>query len=92
MEGLGKHGLTKLDALGKSFDPSVHEAILHMPSPGPEGLVLSIVRPGFLLHGRLVRPAHVVVSRKVPPEGVASAKPGPKGATPQPEDDDGGPA
>lgn len=75
MEGLGKHGLTKLEALGKTFDPTVHEAILHMPSPGPEGLVLSIVRPGFLLHGRLVRPAHVVVSRKTASEGVASAPP-----------------
>jgi len=37
-----------------------------MDSPSRERTVLQVVRPGFTLHGRVVRPAHVVVSRPAP--------------------------
>jgi molecular chaperone GrpE len=64
---LGGHGVQRIDALNKPFDPAVHEAILEMESPAAARTVLQVIRPGFTLHGRVVRPAHVVVSR--PPKG-----------------------
>lgn len=60
---LAAHGLTEVDPAGKPFDPHQHEAISHLPSKDvPEEHVLTVVRPGFLLNGRLLRPASVVVS------------------------------
>jgi molecular chaperone GrpE len=50
-------GLQKIDALGKSIDPDVHEVLL--TAPGNEGEVVEIVEDGFLLHGSVLRPAKV---------------------------------
>ncbi|XP_062025779.1 uncharacterized protein LOC133742112 [Rosa rugosa] len=48
---------------GKPFDPSVHEAIAREESQEfPEGIVIQEIRRGFLLGGRLLRPAMVKVS------------------------------
>lgn len=73
VDALAKHGIQRVDALGKIFDPALHQAVVEIESPSPARTVLQVVRPGFLLHGRLVRPAHVVVSK-----GKADA-PEPKG-------------
>jgi molecular chaperone GrpE len=75
LDGLARHGVARIDAIGKPFDPAVHEAILEVESPAAERTVLQIVRPGFTLHGRLVRAAHVIVSK--PPAGTAAAAPAP---------------
>ena len=74
LEILGRHGVQRIDALHKPFDPAVHEAILEMESPGAALTVLQVIRPGFTLHGRVVRPAHVIVSRppKEPPATPAA--------------------
>lgn len=62
-KALASHGLTEIDPAGKPFDPHQHEAISHLPSKDvKEEHVLTVVRPGFLLNGRLLRPASVVVS------------------------------
>lgn len=73
LDGLARHGVSRIDAVGKPFDPSFHQAVLEMESPAAERTVLQVVRPGFLLHGRVVRPAHVIVSR--PPAGPPGKKP-----------------
>ena len=58
---LTDHGVTAIDAVGKAFDPHVHEAIGTEPAPGkPEGTVLHQRRRGFKLGERLLRPASVV--------------------------------
>jgi molecular chaperone GrpE len=60
---LGGHGLTEINPAGQPFDPHQHEAISHLPSAEvKEEHVLTVVRTGYLLNGRLLRPAAVVVS------------------------------
>ena len=60
---LGKYGCSKVEALGKTFDPNVHEAIAQMPSEEYEsGTVMQEVAVGYVLHDRVVRPTHVIVS------------------------------
>lgn len=58
---LTDHGVTPIDAIGKPFDPHLHEALGQEPAPGqPEGTVLHQRRRGFKLGDRLLRPASVV--------------------------------
>lgn len=53
--------------VGTPFDPAMHEAVLHTPSPdATEGSILSEVSAGFRLRGRLLRPARVVVAAGAP--------------------------
>lgn len=49
--------------IGEDFNPTLHEAVAHMPSSEvAEGKISSLVRGGFQMNDRLVRPASVVVS------------------------------
>jgi molecular chaperone GrpE len=60
---LGKYGLSPVVAEKGPFDPNLHEAITHIPSPEvPEGEVVAMTRKGYQLGARLLRPAQVVVS------------------------------
>lgn len=60
---LASHGLREVEALGKPFDPALHEALSQEPSAEhPEGSVTKVLRTGWLLQDRLLRPAGVVVS------------------------------
>lgn len=60
---LAENGLQVIDALGRKFDPNIHEAIAHEPSNEvPEGNVIRQSRRGYRLKDRLLRPAAVVVS------------------------------
>ncbi len=56
-------GITELDPAGQPFDPALHEAMAMQPSAGhPPHTVLQVVQKGWLLNGRLLRPARVIVS------------------------------
>ncbi|MBL9185956.1 MAG: nucleotide exchange factor GrpE [Opitutaceae bacterium] len=60
---LANHGLKEISPAGQPFDPHQHEAISHQPSAEvKEEHVLTVVRTGYSLNGRLLRPASVVVS------------------------------
>lgn len=60
---LAKHGMKEINPAGQPFDPHQHEAISHQPSPEIQAEhVLAVVRVGYSLNGRLLRPASVVVS------------------------------
>ncbi|HUR58535.1 MAG TPA: nucleotide exchange factor GrpE [Opitutaceae bacterium] len=60
---LAGHGLKEINPLGQAFDPHQHEGISHQPSADvPEEHVITVVRTGYSLNGRLLRPAAVVVS------------------------------
>lgn len=64
---LEKFGMTPVDARGKPFDPMFHEALSQAASDTvPAGTVLAQLRRGWLLSGRLLRPAQVVVSSGKP--------------------------
>jgi len=74
---LRKFGLEQLPARGGAFDPSLHEAIASVPSPGiPGGTILAEARKGYLLHGRLLRPAQVTVAASPPEDGGGDAPAG----------------
>ena len=60
---LARHGVTGFSAVGKPFDPSLHEALMQQESDEPPNTVVSEMAKGYKLHDRLVRPAAVVVSK-----------------------------
>jgi molecular chaperone GrpE len=66
LETLRSEGLERIDALGKPFDPSLHEAL--MQSGDGEGqeepVVGDVLRQGYTLRGRVIRPAGVKVVRR----------------------------
>ena len=59
---LEKHGLERIDALHKPFDPHEHEAVAQEDGDG-EPVVFDILRSGYRLKGRVLRPATVRVTR-----------------------------
>ncbi|MGX9963241.1 nucleotide exchange factor GrpE [Roseomonas sp. F4] len=63
---LERHGIARLDATGKAFDPELHQAMAEQPAPeGTEpGTVIQAWTPAWTLHGRLLKPAMVVVAGK----------------------------
>jgi len=63
---LQKEGLQKIDALHKPFDPTLHEAVLEVGDGPAEGdpVVAEVVRNGYTLKGKVVRPAMVKVVRR----------------------------
>jgi molecular chaperone GrpE len=57
-------GIAALDPVGQAFNPEFHEAMVAQPTADhPAGSVLAVVQKGFTLHGRLLRPARVVIAR-----------------------------
>jgi molecular chaperone GrpE len=58
-------GLTRVEAVGRPFDPSVHEAVAVAPvsDPTQDNVVVAELKPGFTLGDRLVRPAQVQVGK-----------------------------
>ncbi len=62
---LESFGVTPIQALGMGFDPMEHESVSYEFSDDfAEGMVMSVVREGYKLHGRVLRPAQVTVSRR----------------------------
>ena len=60
---LSRHGLERIAAAGKPFDPHYHQAIERVESDEyPEGTVVDVLQDGFSYHGRVVRPSIVRVS------------------------------
>jgi molecular chaperone GrpE len=70
---LAKHGVTGFSAVGKPFDPTLHEALMQQDSDAPANTVVSEMAKGYKLHDRLVRPAAVVVAK--PREGGGGSMP-----------------
>ena len=66
LRGLDKFGLSPIESIGKPFDVEVHEALSKMPSDSvaPEH-VLFEVRKGYMLNGKVLRAAQVIVSAPV---------------------------
>jgi molecular chaperone GrpE len=62
---LAEAGLEEIDATGKEFDPTQHEAVSQQDTTEvPEGRVVQQIRKGYKLRERLLRPAAAVVARK----------------------------
>ena len=62
---LTSHGLSKIETVGCPFNPEQHEAVgVAEDDSKQENTVVEEVRPGYLLNGKLLRPASVKVSRR----------------------------
>ena len=59
---LGGQGLQRMEAAGSPFDPNLHEAVQQVPGDGDEPTVDQVLRPGWTMHDRVLRPAMVVVA------------------------------
>ena len=59
-----KHGIKPISPqVGDKFDPQLHEAMFEAPVPGTKsGDIIEVSSEGFVLHDRLLGPAHVGVS------------------------------
>lgn len=62
-EYLKTRGLTAIEAKGQRFDTDFHEAVTQFPAPSEElkGMVIDVVQTGYLLNGKVLRYAKVVV-------------------------------
>lgn len=62
---LTQKGLTEVDAMGKEFDTDYHEAIANVPATSDEqkNKVIDVTQKGYLLNGKVIRFAKVVVAK-----------------------------
>jgi molecular chaperone GrpE len=63
-EILRSEGLERIDAEGKPFDPELHEALMQSGSGDGDAVVADILRQGYTMKGRVIRPAGVKVVRR----------------------------
>ena len=61
---LRSEGLERIEAEGKPFDPERHEALMQTGSPEGEPFVADVLRPGYTMKGKVIRPAGVKVVRR----------------------------
>jgi molecular chaperone GrpE len=61
---LKRHGVTRIDAQGKPFDPNLHQAVMQQTAADqPPGTVVQVLEPGYKISDRVLRPAKVAVSK-----------------------------
>lgn len=64
MKVFEKFGITKMDIMGKVFDPNFHQVIQEVDDKSkPAGTVIAELQTGYMLNGRLLREAMVVVTK-----------------------------
>lgn len=63
MDYLKGKGLEAIEAKGKDFDTDFHDAVTKFPAPSPDmkGKVIDVIQTGYLLNGKILRYAKVVV-------------------------------
>ncbi len=64
IDSLARHQVVVVNPQGEPFDPNLHQAVSAVPNPDVEpNTVINVFQKGYTLHGRLVRPAMVVVAK-----------------------------
>ena len=72
-EAAARHGLERISAADKPFDPRFHQAIERVETTEhPDGTIVEVLQDGYLFHGRVLRPSIVRVA--VAPEGASGDK------------------
>ncbi|MDH5441514.1 MAG: nucleotide exchange factor GrpE [Candidatus Bathyarchaeota archaeon] len=62
---LEREGLTRIKAIGKPFDPNMHEILAKVPTDDhDDGIVIEEARKGFIFKGKVMRPSVVMISSK----------------------------
>ncbi len=65
-EALKEEGLVGIEALGKPFDPNLHEAVEQIQTNNPpDNIVVEELRKGYILRGKVIRPSMVKVARLI---------------------------
>lgn len=60
-----RHGIARVEAMGKALDPNLHQAMIEVPSDEAEpGTIVQEMQAGYTIKDRLLRPALVSVARK----------------------------
>ncbi len=63
LDTLRRHGIVRIDAMDKAFDPNLHQAVMQQPSAEHSPMtVLQVLEQGYQIHERVLRPARVIVS------------------------------
>jgi len=71
---LTDHGVAPIEAIGKPFDPALHQAMMQdHESDAPAGTVTRELEPGYMMHGRVLRHSKVVVSAAPAADGDEEA-------------------
>ncbi|KAF7144602.1 hypothetical protein RHSIM_Rhsim04G0016600 [Rhododendron simsii] len=66
IEVFRKFGVVKYDPTNEQFDPNRHNAVFQLPDPSkPPGTVAVVLKAGYMLHERVIRPAEVGVTEAV---------------------------
>ena len=69
LDSLQRRSVNPIEAIGENFDPTRHEAIMHVESEEvPENAVIKEFQRGYTLHDRVIRPSMVSVSKGTPEE------------------------
>lgn len=71
---LEKEGLSRIEAVGKPFDPLKHDALEKIAGGNGEETVVEEIRKGFTLKGKVIRPSLVKVATK--PSNSSNSKKG----------------
>src|SRR5207244_3440164 len=54
LDALRRHGVTRIDAQGKPFDPNLHQAVKQEPTTAhPPQTVMQVLEPGYMMHERV---------------------------------------
>jgi molecular chaperone GrpE len=62
-DSIARHGVQRIEAAGKIFDPHQHQAIERLESEEfPDGFIVAVFQDGYMFHGRVLRPAIVRVA------------------------------
>jgi molecular chaperone GrpE len=62
-DAIARHGVQRIEAAGKIFDPHQHQAIERLESEEyPDGFIVAVFQDGYTFHGRVLRPAIVRVA------------------------------
>jgi len=83
-----KFGIETVDPLNESFNPEFHQAMTLQESDKKPNTVLAVMQKGYLLNGRLIRPAMVVVSKTMSKESKKDKKDKDKGKDKDSKDQD----
>ena len=62
-DSVAKHGVQRIEAAGKIFDPHLHQAIERLETEDfPDGFIVAVFQDGYMFNGRVLRPAIVRVA------------------------------
>lgn len=64
-----RFGVKRVDPMGQRFDPNLHQAMAQIDADQPAGTVVQVMQPGYVIHGRLLRAAMVIVAKAKPAQG-----------------------